>query len=712
VIATTLRGWALVALLAAVCGCSAPDPRQVLVQLNVPYTTDAFIGQAGAGDMVAVPAFLAAGMNPNDKDAEGRTALMSAAAGGHADVVTLLLEKGATVNVTSARGLTPLAAAIFNDQPGVIALLIAKGARLNAPTADRHPLLLAIRARRTEAVSQLLDKGAKAYIQDHQWSALMMAAFIGDIGIVNALLSKDPNINSANDDGVTALMFAASAGHTPVVQALVSKGAAIDAKDGAGLTALMLAANNGHTQTTRVLLAAGAEPGTRNYTGGTARSLTSANGHTDIAALLPTPAPKPPPPPPAAATPLVQAERAERQSAADWRGLERRNFMTPDDRRLFDAAARDAWRYVVQQYQPSTGLIDATSGYAYTTVWDLASGMAALYCGHALQYLTAAEYDRRMGRVLATLQTIGLVDNAAFNKVYSTRTAAMVGRDRHASARGYGWSTTDLGRLLVWLKIIATTQPAHAAAATAIVRRLDFTRLVADGYMWGEDFDGAWKPRRYQEGQIGYEQYAAAGFAAWGADVTRALRLDENGLPITVMGHTLMADARGHDRLTSDPLVLAGLEMGWDAPTERLARALLGAQEARYRTTGRITMLGEDAINQPPHFFYYYGAYSHRQAFAVDVQARGAFVDEPRWVSAKAAFGWHALLPRAYTRRAMLAVAPARSAGGWGSGVFEGTSQSTGALNINTAAVILTAALVSRTGAPIMNAASSEAEPQ
>lgn len=701
-IATALRGWALVALL-AVCGCRAPDPRQVLVQLNIPYTTDAFIGQAGAGDLTAATAFLRAGMNPNDKDAEGRTALISAAAGGHADVVTLLLGKGAEVNVTSARGMTPLAAAIFNDQPGVIALLLASGARLTAPTVDRQPLLLAIRARRTQAVTQLLDKGAHAYAQDHQWSALMMAAFIGDTGIVNALLSKDPNINSANDDGVTALMFAASAGHTPVVQALLSKGAAINVKDGAGLTALMLAANNGHTQTTKVLLAAGADPGARNYTGGTARSLTSVNGHADIAALLPVPAPQPPAPSPA--TPLVQAERAERQSSADWRGLEHRRFISPDDRRLFDAAARGAWSYVAQQYQPATGLIDATSGYTYTTVWDLASGIAALYCGHALQFLSDAEYDRRMGRVLATLQTIGLVDHAAFNKVYSTRTAAMVGRDRSPSARGYGWSTTDIGRLLVWLKIIAATQPAHAAAAAAIVQRLDFTRLIADGYMWGQDFDGAWQPRRYQEGQIGYEQYAAAGFAAWGADVTHALRLDDNGLPIAVMGHTLYADARGHDRLTSDPVVLAGLELGWDAPMERFARDLLGVQEARYRKTGRVTMLGEDAINRAPHFFYYYGAYSHRQAFAVDVQEKGTFVDEPRWVSAKAAFAWHALLPRPYTRRAMLAVAPARSAAGWASGVFEGTSESTGALNINTAAVILTAALVARSGEPIMSAA-------
>lgn len=416
-------------------------------------------------------------------------------------------------------------------------------------------------------------------------------------------------------------------------------------------------------------------------------------------------------PAPKAVPPVLQAEQTDQRTTVEWRRLERRYFVSSDDRRLFNDAARSAWAYVARHYEPATGLVDATSGYAYATVWDIASGIAALYCGHALKFLDAGDYDRRMRRVLLTLRTMDVVDNAAFNKVYSTRTATMVGRDQRPSARGYGWSATDIGRLLVWLKIVAQTQPAYAADAAAIVKRLDMTRMVADGYMWGQDFDAAWSPRRYQEGQIGYEQYAASGFAAWGASVDHARRLEENGLPVTIMGHTLYADLRGRDRLTSDPVVLMGLEIGWDPPMERLARDLLGVQGARFRTTGLVTMIAEDSIGRPPDFFFYYSAYTHRKAFGVDVQRRGAFVDEPRWVSAKAAFAWHALLPRQYTRLAMRTVQPARTAAGWGSGVFEGTGTSTAALNINTAAVILTAALYERRGQPIISAA-TDAMPQ
>ena len=184
------------------------------------------------------------------------------------------------------KGTTPLAAAILNDHPGVLALLLEGGAALEAPTVDRHPLRIAIRARRPQAVKQLLDKGAHAYIQDDQWSALMMAAFIGDLEIVNALLAKDANIGAANDEGATALMFAASAGHASVVRALLAKGAAIDAQDKAGLTALSLAANNGHADAARALLGAGADAGVRSRAGATARSLALANGHREVAALL------------------------------------------------------------------------------------------------------------------------------------------------------------------------------------------------------------------------------------------------------------------------------------------------------------------------------------------------------------------------------------------------------------------------------------------
>ena len=108
------------------------------------------------------------------------------------------------------------------------------------------------------------------------------------------------------------------------------------------------------------------------------------------------------------------------------------------------------------------------------------------------------------------------------------------------------------------------------------------------------------------------------------------------------------------------------------------------------------------ALQHPPHYFYYYAVWSNGEPFVVG--AHGAHDVGPRWVSAKAAYAWHSLLPDGYTWRAVDAVAPARSSAGWASGVYEGNGRSTGVRNLNTAAVILEAALYRERGRPLLEA--------
>jgi hypothetical protein len=356
-------------------------------------------------------------------------------------------------------------------------------------------------------------------------------------------------------------------------------------------------------------------------------------------------------------------------------------------------------------YQPATGLVSALAGYHYATVWDIGSALAALHCAHELGLLADGVYDARLRRLFRTLETLPLFEGAAFNRSYSTLTGAMAGAAR-GGRRGDGWSATDIGRLLLWLKIVAEREPERAAEAGRIVRRLDAARLVKGGYLRGFRRDAGDGPVEYQEGRVGYEQYGAAGYAAWGFPVDNALALERNALPERVMGRSLAKDARGLDRLTSEPFVLLGLEVGWTPETRALAEQLLGAQEERFRRTGRLTVVSEDAIGRPPHYFYYYCAYTNARQWAVDVQDPLAAVSGPRWISAKAAFAWHALLPNDYTSRAVAALGPARGAYGWASGVYETTGRSTATANINTQAVILESLLYRQRGRPFLEDAS------
>lgn len=644
-----LARFLLAAGIAIVSACGPQDPRDALAKQHVPYSADAFVAEARAGNSATVKLFLAAGMPADSRDQEGTTPLVAAAEAGRVDIVRALIDGGADV-------------------------------KAEKPVAQL-PLMRAIRAGHTDLAVLLLDKGAHAYVQDDLWTPLMLASFLGDERTVKTVITHKPDVNAKNDRGMTALMFSATGGHANIARALLDSGALVDAEDMAGHTPLMFAANNGHKDVVELLIARQADPKHANRARATAATLAAGNGFVEIAKLLGASAGNTPLPAP------LPARAADAANA---------------DRDAYTKAADAAWGYVERNYRASTGLIDSTAGYPYTTVWDIGSDIAALYAGHELKRIDDAEYDRRIRRLLGTLAAVKLYDDAAFNKVYATKTGSMITRGDKSSAHGYGWSAIDIGRLLVWLKILAVNQPAYAADAAAVVKRLSMSRLVAGGYLRGEDLDHRGAPRQYQEGRIGYEQYAAAGFAAWDARADKALQLAENSIPVKVLGHEMPADVRGGDRITSDPFILMGLELGWTPEMEKLSTTFLAVQEARYKQTGRVTLTAEDAIARAPYFFYYYCTFANGKAFGIDVQDPRGAVEQPRWVSAKAAYAWHALRPSAYTDLAVRTVAAARTPSGWGAGVYEGSGASTGTMNVNTAAVILTAALVQSRGTPVL----------
>jgi uncharacterized protein DUF3131 len=394
---------------------------------------------------------------------------------------------------------------------------------------------------------------------------------------------------------------------------------------------------------------------------------------------------------------VQQAERA-RESRALAR-LEHRRLQWPEDRALFAEAAKSAWSYVMRMREPTTGLVKPLEHYDYVTVWDIGSMLAALYSAHGLGLIDTPAYESWVGQILDTLARAPMYDNRVLNKWYDARAGGKHGRGY--GDEWWGWSTTDLGRLLVWLKIVGTGSR-FEPLTTQIVQRNDFRQIVDGGYLWGEDRDQAGHPRRYQEGRIGYEQYAAWGFALWGHRAEKALRLAENAIPIEIMGEKVAADVRRWDRLNNEPFLLWGLEIGWDAETEAFVRRLLNVQQARFRQTGQVTITGEDAIPLPPHYFYYYDVYANGMDFAVEVHDRDAVVDGPRWISAKSALAAHALIPGRYTQAAVAALRPTLTGAKWGSGLYEQTGAPTGGGSINMAGVILTAALVHQTGEPVL----------
>lgn len=378
------------------------------------------------------------------------------------------------------------------------------------------------------------------------------------------------------------------------------------------------------------------------------------------------------------------------------------------ERLIFVNGARNAWAYFEKYYQPVTGLAWAHHKFEFTTMWDVGSLIGATWSARELGIISQPLYDQRIRTLLTTLNRLKLVDDIAFNTFYDTRTGEMVGEDANNTYRpttvGTGYSVTDLGRLLIWLKVLSG-QPQHTQLANRVVSRLNMSQLVRDEYPRGMVIKG--KSRfHYPETAMGYLQYATSGFALWGQKVSPAFDVRTGSRRVNILGHRIHVDERDSDKITSEPYIMMGLETGWITPDLRQeSEQVLAAQEERFKRTGIITLVSEDALPDPPYFFYYYSLYRDGDSFVVDGPGPNSRVDQPRWVSAKAAFGWHALMSTPYTTAALNAVQPAAIPGiGWGAGVYERTLRPTGEPSLNTNALILEAAAYKLRGRPFVSA--------
>lgn len=374
--------------------------------------------------------------------------------------------------------------------------------------------------------------------------------------------------------------------------------------------------------------------------------------------------------------------------------------LSAEEKQFYRDVARHAWTYMDVNFDPGTGFVKATPEWPNTTLWDIGGQLLAYHAGKELGFIKPEEFDRRMKKTLATLERVELFQNAAYNKLYSTKDGSLTKEGRP------GWSATDLGRFMVALKILGVREPQFAAQTERIARRIDFSQTTKDGYLFGRMMGESGKPWNYQEGRIGYEQYVAEGFNFYGAPVANALNVKKNARTIKVMGVEIMQDKRWTDRLLSEPFILQGVELGMKGDYAKLARNVLRLQEERYKKTGQITIASEDAVAIAPHYFFYYCVYCDGKPFVIDISSPGKPLDSPRWVSTKGAFGWNAILPSEYTKKAQDLVLVTRDPKhGWASGVFEKTGVSTQTFDVNTAAIMIEIAFFQLRGAkPLIEA--------
>ena len=202
------------------------------------------------------------GADPNIQKKDGATALMYASQNGYSEVVQILLKGGADPNIQKKDGATALMYASQNGRSEVVQILLKGGADTNSRTENGvTSLMVASENGHFEVVQILLKGGADPNIQEEDgWNALMFASENGHFEVVQILLKGGANPNSQTENGVTSLMVASESGHSMMVQILLKGGADPNIQDENGWTAVIFASENGHSKVVQILLEGGADP--------------------------------------------------------------------------------------------------------------------------------------------------------------------------------------------------------------------------------------------------------------------------------------------------------------------------------------------------------------------------------------------------------------------------------------------------------------------
>lgn len=344
-----------------------------------------------------------------------------------------------------------------------------------------------------------------------------------------------------------------------------------------------------------------------------------------------------------------------------------------------------AWRYIENNTQPVTGLVNGSDLYPLASVGQVGDSIIAILAARQMGLIEKAEYDRRLTTLLATLQALPLSDGV-LNRYYRTKDAVMV--DAAAKPAATGWSAQDIGRLLIALRLVRNLSPDYAYYVDKTVLRWNFCPLFdAQGMLLsGTRRDG--KLHMQDELRLGYSEYSALGFQLWGFSASKNIAPPYKN--VKIFGIPLEVDARDprttgvSDALVSTPYLLSGIEFQWQIPgyaeqskvLRRQAQNIYSVQQLRAQKEGILTARAEFSLSKDPWMIVdtlFAGGYPWNT-----LDGSGKYRPEFTQLSTKALFGMWALWDTDYTERLM-------TLGQWHHdpqrGWFEGRSEASGKLN-------------------------------
>jgi hypothetical protein len=267
------------------------------------------------------------------------------------------------------------------------------------------------------------------------------------------------------------------------------------------------------------------------------------------------------------------------------------------------ATAQQAWRYVMANRQSATGLVNGKDAYPVTSVADIAQTIAAYTSALGLQFIEREGFEADMRQLLGTLRELPLYNRELFNRDYDSRSGRMLDLGARSSEVGSGWAAEDLGRLLLWLRILGATAPDLTPATEAVFARLRLSRLVAGGLLHSAlNQDG--REQVISDLRLGRQQVTAAALSLWGVVLPAMFGYDEAVLR-RVGALVASGDRREGGAVSPEVFARGIVEFGGiDGCFEAAARAMLDAQHALAAQVHQPVMVADELLDRAPWFVH------------------------------------------------------------------------------------------------------------
>ncbi len=376
--------------------------------------------------------------------------------------------------------------------------------------------------------------------------------------------------------------------------------------------------------------------------------------------------------------------------------------------------ARIAWTYFENNYNPDTGLVNSVDGFPSITMWEMGDYLAALVAVRELDLIKQCDFDSRLAGVLGFLNNMDLAFGQLPNKVYNTQTAKMTDYSNQPGV--IGWSAMDIGRLLVWLKIIEKRYPIYSEYIGKAILRWNFCKVLDnEGYLYGAYKVGE-TPELYQEGRLGYEEYGAKGFQLWGFHTGMASKAEPYDTASILEVEVPFDNRNVRQDGEKSPVVslgyfLHGMEINWDLVEDvssndskhtdtimgDFADRIYTVQENRWKKDKIFTARSDHPIIGDPYFVY-------DSIFAAGypwnvISDDGRYHEKLALVSTKTAFSMWSLWKTHYTTCLLNVVKCLHDeTKGWFEGRMENNGSYMELITLSTNAVVLESLLYKTKG--------------